>query len=78
MRFLFGWDSFSPFVFGMGCVILLWHSLGFPYNYFSSVCETILTLKAPHTIKAEIAYRYKVSGMKNHKSLVVLEIIKLI
>ena len=21
-------------VLGMGCVILLWHSLGLPYNYF--------------------------------------------
>ena len=27
--FLFLW------VFGMGCVILLWHSLGLPYNYVS-------------------------------------------
>ena len=26
--FLFHW------VLGMGCVILLWHSLGLPYNYF--------------------------------------------
>ena len=26
--FLFLW------VFGMGCVILLWHSLSLPYNYF--------------------------------------------
>ena len=22
-------------VIGMGCVILLWHSLGLPYNYFA-------------------------------------------
>ena len=28
--FLFLW------VLGMGCVILLWHSVGFPYNYFAS------------------------------------------
>ena len=32
--FLFLW------VLGMGCVILLWHSLGLPYNYFSSVSVT--------------------------------------
>ena len=23
------------FMLGMGCVILLWHSLGLPYNYFT-------------------------------------------
>ena len=28
---------FVLFVLGMGCVIFLWHSLGFPYNYFGYV-----------------------------------------
>ena len=26
------------FVIGMSCVILLWHSLCFPYNYFKCIC----------------------------------------
>ena len=30
--FLFLW------VLGMGCVILLWHSLGLPYNYLLVIC----------------------------------------
>ena len=33
--FLFLW------VLGVGCVILLWHSLGLPYNYFGSVNTAI-------------------------------------
>ena len=36
--FLFLW------VFGMGYVILLWHSLSLPYNYFSSNMNESLLL----------------------------------
>ena len=36
--FLFLW------VIGMGCVILLWHSLDLPYNYFS-VKKHVMRLK---------------------------------
>ena len=32
--FLFIW------VFGLGCVILLWHSLSLPYNYFVNDATT--------------------------------------
>ena len=34
--FLFLW------VLGMGKVILLWHSLNLPYNYFGSLCLLVL------------------------------------
>ena len=33
MWFLFGGVSSSTWCFGMGYVILLWHSLSLPYNY---------------------------------------------
>ena len=38
--FLFLW------VLGMGYVILLWHSLSLPYNYFEHVLETIIITSA--------------------------------
>ena len=31
-------------VLGVGCVILLWHSLGLPYNYFSSEVDLYATV----------------------------------
>ena len=34
--FLFGEVFLFLWVLGMGCVILLWHSLSLPYNYFGS------------------------------------------
>ena len=40
MWFLFGEVSSFSGCFGMGCVILLWHSLSFPYNYF--VCFVLI------------------------------------
>ena len=30
------WGFLFLLVLGIGCVMLLWHSLGLPYNYFSS------------------------------------------
>ena len=38
--FLFLW------VLGMGYVILLWHSLSLPYNYFEHVLETFIITSA--------------------------------
>ena len=35
MWFLFGEVSIFLWMLGMGCVILLWHSLSLPYNYFA-------------------------------------------
>ena len=46
--FLFLW------VLGMGCVILLWHSLSLPYNYsilLASIVSCINALKSKHLIK---------------------------
>ena len=45
--FLFLW------VLGMGYVILLWHSLSLPYNYFSYVCSyvPVSTLDVRHSTK---------------------------
>ena len=37
MWFLFGEVSSSSGLLGMGYVILLWHSLSLPYNYFYTV-----------------------------------------
>ena len=37
--FLFLW------VLGMGYVILLWHSLSLPYNYFAEKCYNIILRK---------------------------------
>ena len=39
------WLEF-PLVLGMGCVILLWHSLSLPYNYF--VTTTLLNIDNPY------------------------------
>ena len=41
MWFLFGEVSFFSWVLGMGYVVLLWHSLSLPYNYFEiKSCRT--------------------------------------
>ena len=40
-------------VVGMGCVILLWHSLGLPYNYFSTISTydfSTLSTTLPHDL----------------------------
>ena len=41
------WRGFLfPLVLGMGYVILLWHSLSLPYNYFDAIIDVLLTSKA--------------------------------
>ena len=42
-------------VLGMGYVILLWHSLGLPYDYFAVLCSRIgLDLKRQTDFKPEV------------------------
>ena len=45
--FLFLW------VLGMGYVILLWHSLSLPYNYFTDLAALELMKKNPKTYNGE-------------------------
>ena len=41
-----------PLVAEMGCVILLWHSLGLPYNYFEISTETEVSPEAGRRLNA--------------------------
>ena len=34
-------DFLFLLVLGLGCVILLWHSLGLPYNYFGAGADSV-------------------------------------
>ena len=62
--FLFLW------VLGMGYVILLWHSLSLPYNYFVGLFG--LKLMVPHVniqIRVEIISSYFNDYMPNRKKI---------
>ena len=45
---VFVWRCFLfPLVLGMGCIILLWHTLCLPYNYFNNSFTIILIIPLP-------------------------------
>ena len=46
-------EKFRSWVLGMGYVILLWHSLSLPYNYFKSK-EKFIRKKLDHTAVSAI------------------------
>ena len=47
MWFLWPWDFLFLCVLGIGCIILLWHSLGRPYNYFEFfILAVLLTMRS--------------------------------
>ena len=54
--FLFLW------VLGMGYVILLWHSLSLPYNYFVYGCSKLLSRCVSHTGPATIGLNERFSA----------------
>ena len=51
MWFLFGEVSSSLWVLAMGYVILLWHSLSLPYNYFDEVTYYRITKRMSNGYK---------------------------
>ena len=58
--FLFLW------VLGMGCVILLWHSLSLPYNYLSYLILSYLTA---FTQCVKMQFQHKVKKIKSKPTL---------
>ena len=45
-------------VLGIGCVILLWHSLGLPHDYFGAHTRDVCTNDSPQ----DIVLQYKIDG----------------